>query len=58
VRVTALQMGLSLEQAGICYMGQFRDMFEEYKKWCNIHSKNQLFVIEEQEKESSLSELR
>ena len=58
VKVAALQMGMTLEQAGLSYPGQFKDMFEEYKKWHNLRTKKQMFNIDEQEAESSLSELR
>lgn len=51
-------MGMTLEQAGLSYPGQFKDMFEEYKKWHNLRTKKQMFNIDEQEAESSLSELR
>ncbi|MBR5421009.1 MAG: hypothetical protein IK115_07690 [Lachnospiraceae bacterium] len=51
-------MGMTLEQAGFLYLGQFRDMFEEYKKWNNMQIKRAVFTIDEQEEESSLDELR
>ena len=43
-----MQMGLTTEELGTMYMGQFRDMFEEFKKWHNLRIRKQMFSIDEQ----------
>lgn len=48
VRVTGLQMGLTLEEIGFMYTGQFRDMVEEFKKWHNLRIKKQIFAEDDQ----------
>ena len=48
VRVTALQMGMTIEDAGLMYVGEFRDMTEEYKRWHNLRVKQAMFSIDEQ----------
>lgn len=40
-------MGLTLEDIGFMYIGQFRDMLEEFKKWHNIRIKKQIFTEDE-----------
>lgn len=47
VKVAGLQMGLTLEDIGFMYIGQFRDMLEEFKKWHNIRIKKQIFTEDE-----------
>jgi hypothetical protein len=46
--VTALQMGMTIEEAGLMYVGEFRDMTEEYKRWHNLRVKQAMFSIDEQ----------
>ncbi len=50
-------MGLTIEEVGLMYMGAFKDMFEEYKKWHNIRTKKQLFALETFEEVASLDDL-
>jgi hypothetical protein len=40
------------------YVGQFKDLFEEYKKLHNIDAKKMVFQMDEPEKEESLKDLR
>ena len=44
VRVTGLQMGLTTRDIGFMYVGEFRDMIEEFKKWHNMRIKKQVFA--------------
>jgi len=41
-------MGLTLENIGFMYIGQFRDMVEEFKKWHNMRIRKQIFAEDEQ----------
>ena len=57
MKVSGLQMGLTIAEVGLMYMGAFKDMFEEYKKWHNIRTKKQLFALETFEEVASLDDL-
>lgn len=41
-------MGMRMEDVGLMYVGEFRDMVEEFKKWHNIRMKNGCFAMDEQ----------
>ncbi len=58
MKIMGLQMGMTLEEVGLMYIGAFRDMFEEFKKWHNMNIKRQTFKLEVPEEEASLSDLR
>lgn len=44
VKIMGLQMGLTLTDIGLMYVGEFRDMVEEFKKWHNMTMKKQIFA--------------
>ncbi len=48
VKITALQMGMTLEDVGLMYLGEFRDMVEEFKKWHNARARQACFNMDEQ----------
>jgi hypothetical protein len=41
-------MGMTLEDVGLMYLGEFRDMVEEFKKWHNARARQACFNMDEQ----------
>lgn len=42
-------MGLRYEEVGQLYLGEFRDLFEEHKKYRNAIAKRDIYRIDEAE---------